>query len=836
MRTVFVTAFALLPSLLFAQPSRYFGEDPAVSTLLPPTSVALADEAPSVLVNPAALSQVRALELYYLHSRSGPLAERANALHLADRFGGFLGLGVGIEWVRPGAGGLYPSRRRTTWGLSLGDERFSLGASWGVFGGTSNAFLDRANTFDVGVLSRPSRWLSLGFAVRNLNDPRESLAEGETRAPLHLPRTWALGVGVRPLGERLTVGAEYQVQGRDGWGDGQLSWLLQAEVFRGVRLGAGYAHGLGGSAAGNALQLSLGLDVEHLGVTYAHLFGDARDSGVVQVRASGTAWRSVARPSGRMALVDLAQVLSGTGGTLALLGVREADGFTRLTRLLARAQRDPSLAGVVIKVEALPDMGLGRAEELRQALVSLRNAGKRVVAVMLTGGDGEYLVASAADHVLLVPQSTLMVNGIAANVTFFGGTMEKLGVQWDVAKVGAYKNAPDQLTRGEMTDAHRESLNAWLDVEYQHLVNTLAAARGLDAAQVKAAMDEGMVTPRRAQELGLVDGIINPSELERWLRDNVDGATLTASWAPFGPARGEWGARKRVVVIPVIGTIASGKSREDGFGFAQVAGAQTVVRALEQAAEDSDVAAIVVRVDSGGGDALASDLMYRAVLEAKKKKPIVATMGDVAASGGYYAAMGANEVWAAPTTLTGSIGVFFMKPAAGGLAEKLGITHETLRRGELSNMLSGFDPWTEAEQTAAQKWVDAFYDDFITEVAASRSMTKDQVDQVAQGRVWAGATAKELGLVDHLGSFADALHAARRLGGIGEAEDFEVEIAGEPGGVVPRLGRLEARLEAKVVTSLDPALQAALRELGVAPSVLFQPGLKAMLPFGVRAR
>ncbi len=838
--------FALLCIPALAQPARHLEADPSRGTVLPPTTVALTDQAPGVLVNPAALSQVRAFELYYLYTRNEALTENTHAFYAADRFGGFLGLGAGVEWVRPQAEGAFQARRRTTFGLSLGSEQFSLGATTGSFGATRNAFLDRTRTWDLGLLARPGRAVSFGATVRNVNDPDETLPPElvGVRAPYSMPRTWAASVGLRPFGDRLTGAVEYAAVQRAGMGNGRFTYLLEGEPYRGVRLGAGFSHGIGEGPADAALQVGLTLDFRNLGATVAHsAAGDRGTAQVLQLRASATEFRSVSRPRGRLATIDLAEVLSGSDSTLSLLGVREADGFTRLTRILARAERDPAIDGLLVRIEGLPGIGMGKAEELRQALLSVRAAGKRVVAVVFNAADSDYLVASAADQIVLLPQSMLMVDGIAANVTFFGGAMEKLGVQWDVARVGAYKNAPDQFTRQDMSAEQRETMEAWLDVEFNHLVSTLAQARSVPEERIREAMREALITPNRAKELGLADAVVDPAGLEDWVRENLFGATLAEKYEPFGPVRGEWGRRKRVTVIPVIGNIAGGKSRDEGLGFAQIAGAETVVKALEEAADDPKVAAIVMRIDSGGGDALASDLMYRAVLAAKKKKPVVASMGDVAASGGYYAAMGANEIWAAPTTLTGSIGIFFMKPALGGLANKLGIRNETLQRGELSNLLSGFDPWTEAEQRAAQKWVDAFYKDFITEVGASRNLPVEKVDDIARGRVWSGADAKRIGLVDQLGSFGEALRSARRLGGIAEWEDLELEIAGEPSSMFNSLGRVEAKLGVappavllRPLDALDPATGAALRELGVAPSVLFEPGLKAMLPFGVRAR
>jgi protease-4 len=300
-----------------------------------------------------------------------------------------------------------------------------------------------------------------------------------------------------------------------------------------------------------------------------------------------------------------------------------------------------------------------------------------------------------------------------------------------------------------------------------------------------------------------------------------------------------WGEHKRIALIPVLGEISGGKSREGPFSAGEISGAETVVRALKRAEEDPQVAAIVLRVDSPGGDGLAADLMYRAVLEAKKKKPVVASMGDLAASGGYYASMGADEVFASPTTLTGSIGVFAVKPAVHDLASKLGLTFETIKTAPLADILGQVQPWTKEEQAAAQRWVDSFYDDFITEVSRSRRLSKEQVDAIARGRVWSGEDAKARGLVDSLGGLLEAIDSARRRAGL--VGEVDLEVFGEAHGLLSGPGgEAEVAVEgvltgllgsAPARAQLPPPLKALAAELGVQAELLYEPGVKAMMPF-----
>jgi protease-4 len=233
------------------------------------------------------------------------------------------------------------------------------------------------------------------------------------------------------------------------------------------------------------------------------------------------------------------------------------------------------------------------------------------------------------------------------------------------------------------------------------------------------------------------------------------------------------------------------------------------------------VKAIVIRIDSPGGDGLASDLMYRAVLEAKKKKPVIASMGDVAASGGYYVAMGAEEIWALPTTITGSIGVFVLKPALQQLGEKLGVHQEMIRRGAQAGVFDLWEPWTPEQVESAQKWVDGFYDTFIGEVAQSRKMLKPAVDAVARGRVWSGADAREQGLVDQLGGLGDALASARGRSGLGSTDEIDILLLGASGGVLGPLLAESALAKALLASPVQqqPRLEAIANvasELGIA--------------------
>ncbi|MBK7860036.1 MAG: signal peptide peptidase SppA [Archangiaceae bacterium] len=431
----------------------------------------------------------------------------------------------------------------------------------------------------------------------------------------------------------------------------------------------------------------------------------------------------------------------------------------------------------------------------------------------------------------------MAIDGLKSNVLFFGAAAEKLGVHFDVARVGKYKSSPDQFTRSDMSPEQSEAINAYLDTDLRVLEAGITTSRKLTPQQWSAAIAEGLKSPARAKQLGLIDDLLTPDQLEERLPELIPGGQLVASYRPFDVETGRWGFRTRLAIIPVVGTISGGKDSQDplGLGVMQNAGADTFIRSLDNAANDPQVAAIVLRVDSPGGDGLASDLMYRAVLQARKRKPVVASMGDVAASGGYYVSMGADEIWAGEGTITGSIGVFYLKPAVKELAEKLGVNQVSIGRGELAGISGLYEPWSDKQREAAQKWVDSFYDTFISEAATSRHTTKEAIHQVAQGRVWSGADAKAHGLVDRLGGLADAIASAKARANLSESADLDVVVYGGSGGLLGSVLNSSAYGRALKTAEVEQpaaptALQKLSRALGVAAWQL-EPGVKAHLGY-----
>ncbi len=789
--------------------------DASRGATLMPESAAWADNATAPTYNPAGVVHVGAPEFFYAHERSMTRSLVIDGVYGAASLG-FVGLGGSIEWVRSEAS----AHRRASFSFALGGETLSLGAAFNGFtGGAVNGLF----TVDLGVMSRPVRGLSFGARVRSLNTP--------TVGPQTFERTYELALGARApwLNERLTLGIDYSFA-ENGPGLGRLGYTLQARVVSGLSLSGGVSHGFN-AATPLTFQAGLTFDPAAMaGISYAFSGTSNAFNHLVAARLSMEKYPSIQMRGGKIVVISLSDVgAAPSSGLASLLGVSGTDPYITLIERLEAASRDEQLRGVVLKIEGA-GVGAARAKELRDAVLALRAKGKTVVAYILSASDGDYLVASACDKIYAASKAMLLIDGLQASTLFLGNTMDKLGVSWDVAKVGAYKNAPDQLTRSSMTTEQREATEALLDTSVTYLSRWVTEGRPrLTPEAWKAGIDEGLKSAKRAKELGLIDDVLTPAELEQQLRTLLPGARVAERYSPDDERTGRWGHKQQIAIVPVLGSISGGKDNNDPVGLQRIAGAETFIQAIEAAVRNPAVAAIVVRVDSGGGDGLASHLMYRAVVEAKKRKPVIASMGDVAASGGYYVAMGADEVWAQATTVTGSIGVFFIKPALQNLGEKLGVRQETIRRAPLAGITDLWEPWTPAQQTAAQKWVDDFYDAFIEDVAEARKKDKSAIDGVARGRVWSGADAKDRGLVDKLGSLQDAVAAARQRAGISPNDDVDWLITGAQSG-----GLAGALLTQVGVELPQPgpafAVPAALREL------LGDAAAQAQLPQGLQAR
>lgn len=466
--------------------------------------------------------------------------------------------------------------------------------------------------------------------------------------------------------------------------------------------------------------------------------------------------------------------------------------FLDLLLTIRDAGEDPRVAGMVVRVRPL-SMGWAKAQEIRDALLTFRTHGKPLHAYLeleLSGGTMEYYVASAAERVHVPPAAAAPVTGLLSQFVFLGGLWEKLDIDMQVLKIREYKTFGDMLSEKTMTPWHREMANALLDSLYEQLVDGIAAQRNLQPAAVRAAIDRGVATADELVGAGFVDDAQGLDELRvalvgadsEWLSD----ADYAAARRPLPAAAA---VRNKVAVIYGVGAVMTGESKQSATGPESTMGSDTLGEAFAEAAKDNSVAAIVFRVDSPGGSALAADLIWQAASTARSKKPVIVSMSDVAASGGYYVAAPGNRIVAGPGTLTGSIGVVLAKPNVSGLLAKLGINTEQVQRGEMASMLSLNESFTPAQLKRVQATMEHVYELFLQRVAEGRNLDRAKVNEVGRGRVWTGAQAQERGLVDDLGGFLTAINAAKSAAGIPTEERVALVFYPQHKTLVQRLGK-----------------------------------------------
>jgi protease-4 len=423
-------------------------------------------------------------------------------------------------------------------------------------------------------------------------------------------------------------------------------------------------------------------------------------------------------------------------------------------------------------------VGWARLDELRTAIRQIQSQGKPVVVYFSSSpSDGEYYLACAADWLVCPPVSTVNLDGLRAEATFYTDLMDKLGIEFEYERVGEYKSAVETYSRTSLSEPAREAREALLDDIFMELVTTVAADRDLSPDRVRELIDGGPLVSVDAERAGLVDQIAYEDELGQIIEDKISRGAARVDFAALADRsyhRTAWGPIPKVAVIVAEGTMLPGTDRDDLLA-GEVLGAQTMVAALREARNDRDVKAIVLRINSPGGSGISADLIKRELELARDKKPLVVSMADVAASGGYYIGCAADSVFASPATITGSIGVYYGKINLAGLYEKIGIDKETSTRGAHADMYSMSRPFSEQEREILRQQVHLLYDNFIEVVAKGRRLEHEETEHAAQGRVWTGKAAKDLGLIDEYGGLQRAIASAAQLAGI-DRNNYEVRL------------------------------------------------------------
>lgn len=836
MRIVVIAALSASTTAYAQGGDLRYVEEPTQGMALPATPLAGEHDARAVAANPGGLSLVRGAELALALGLEDPdVATSAGpgfGAFWAQSFGGRLvprlGIGLGLEWLRPSRGQLAPDPGepfRLTLGVAapLG-RNAGAGVAWHHF--RAGGVLDGVDTFDLGLSLRFGNYLAAGAVLR---DVATSAIGGEP-----VQRRYEAEGLVRPFGTDVLQAG---FGGRIGEARGDVDGWLRASlrVARGLILHGEVESrelrvladpGIGQERGGRDVRATLGIELSFGAFGATSLATGLRDDagklhalgGTVVLRASSAGTPSILGTPDHIERVDLA-------GTI---GARE---LTALVMRLRSIARDPTAKAVVVTFDGV-SAGWAALEELRDELVRIRGAGKQLFAYMVSGTGRDYYVATAANKIYIDPAGGVRLVGMAGTTMYFRGAFEQVGVTPQFEKIAEYKSAPEQFTEAGPTAIAARMRGELFDSLWERWVATVADARRLTRDQVIALVDAGPYTAGDlARDTRLVDAVAGPDKISELVIREI-GEILPVTSPPR--ERPERWHRPGVAIVYVDGDITDGKSRSIPLLGRSVAGGQTLIDALTTARNDPRIGAIILRIDSPGGSALASELIAREVFATRGVKPILCSMSNLAASGGYFVAAGCDMIFAEPMTITGSIGTYYGKFDIGGLARKLGITTDTYKRGKRADLESMFRPYTDDERAVIKDNLRYSYGRFLGAVAEGRGMKKDAVDAIGRGHVWSGAQAMPRKLVDKFGGLGDALDEARRRMGLRATTAVQLyELPNLPSSLLDTLGNV---LGVHAEDTLSIADLPGIKELvhGIPPSVLVAPGkAHARLPFDI---
>lgn len=738
-------------------------------------SVATTDDTTALVQNPANLAfmpgaEFRWSSIYLNESNQVPWQGHAFALGFPLPFVP-LATGIRLDLIDPpraledsDTGGY--NYQWLTWGLAFrGSDLAALGLSvQRTYSDDPHA--DQLSSFSIGYSARPFNGLALSLVAHDINSPNNGTG---TR----IDRSYDIALGIRPEGSRaLEIGLEGK-------------WIDRPPDNTNPEKDGGYW----------IPRATLGIDIPPIG----RLRGDfsmshpdsSKDrawiaSAALAVHFNG-AGGSMEAAGGAVTGTGLGEKNSyGVQTDVAFRGFREAVGIeaphyalririeetpsTRghvaLLRKLWAIVEEKAVDAVVLELRTSPAASFAHVQELRDAIRYLRANGKKVMCHLEDAGGGELYLCSAADKILINPAGGLRFAGLSSSAMYFSSLLKKLGVRADFVRIGAHKSAPERLTRDGATDVARADKIDLLQQHERWFASGIADGRKISVDEFRKTAAKGPFVSSEALTAHLVDGYAFDDELPDRLRELVgrDVELINDERAPRAPDR--FGAMRSIALVYVDGDIVDGRSQQIPLVGMKLVGSYTMAETLKQVRENPMVGAVVLRVESPGGSAMASDVMWREVQLTAKVKPIIVSMGSTAASGGYYIAAPATRIFANPLTVTGSIGIFYGKADVAELLKKIGVSVEVYKTTPRADAESIFRPFTDDEKKELERKVGQFYDVFLTRVSQGRKLDKAAVDKVAQGRVWTGEQALSRKLVDELGGLRQALAFARKAAGL----------------------------------------------------------------------
>jgi protease-4 len=775
-------------------------------------------DATALSVNPANLGFLDAWNIVYagawLNSGQRHLAGQGHGIFLAAPLGPF-GLGISTEFLNT------PEDVKEWQGLDW-RARFSIGLSvnpiraMGI-GITYRTFfrydLGDIDTFDLSLSVRPVNYLALGFVLSDVNAPEASFAAtrvaGNVVIPARteaVPRRFTVGLTVRPLADdRWALGGELSY----AYGDVK-TYDLETGLFRpteirrtdaaaflsimpvdGISLRTRFgAEGLRDDDTTNGYFLDVSLSIDSRRFPLGLQGGTAFKLNDEGAGLEAVTWS--ARLGGDEPPTVPFHLPPERAVVFALEDKPDAYRYAEIIELMQRIEDDGGVDWVVLKPEA-DSLNMDQAQGLRRALIRVKAAGRRTACYLTEATSSVYTACAAADHVWLNPAGGVRLQGIKTYSIHFKSLLDKIGVAADIVRIGEYKSAPEQVTHDAPTEPAAQAMNRYLDSIHDRIVGNLQKDRDFsDRETAIKAFEGGPYTATEALAAGLVDKLVPLDAFEDELEKIADRPVSLDDGYGDTPFRHRaYLDAPAVAVVHIEGDLIDGESLEVPILDMKFTGAKTMTAELRKLADSPDIQAVVLRINSPGGSALASDLIWREVMRLREKKPVIASLGAVAASGAYYIASAADVIYAEPTTLTGSIGIFYGKADVSGLLDKVGIDVTTFKRGVHADMESWTRPYTPEERRKLLGQISEYYNLFLDRVVEGRGrgFTREIADKRGRGRIWSGADAKQHLLVDEVGGYADALDRARQVGFV--ARDTKVFHVPKPErGLIFRLAKM----------------------------------------------
>lgn len=707
-----------------------------------------------------------------------------------------------------------------TWSLAAGTDTASVGFSF------QRSYSDVAEahgfgTWSTGINLRPSDYFGLAGTVNQVDSPASV-------AGTQLGTEYVMGAAVRPVATDLVeIGLEGTFVDENGG-----YWVPRATADVGIP-------GLGRLRGGVAWTDPADNVIGSSWIASTSLVIDGN------TRAASAELAVGSRYGDGLGNRSADKVHENVHAELALRGFRASKGAENLPyavrvrieetpnsrkhtallrKLWSMAEDEPNLRAVLFELRAAPADSLAHVQELQDAIYYLRSKGIKVACHIESGTGSALYMCSAADKFLVNPAGGIRYSGLKSNSFYIKRLLDKLGIRADFVRIGKHKSAPEMFTRTEGSDTAEDDRTDLLQQIEREMAYSIGTGRDIGTDGYRDAIRSGPFTAAEAKRAGLVDGFAFDDMLEDKVDDMSNDALLFEDEVRAPQQRERFGPRKKVAIVYVEGNMVDGRSKVFPFVGIRTAGSYTIAESLKNVREDPNIGAVVLRVETGGGSAMAADVIWREVQLTAAKKPVVVSMGSAAASGGYYISSPGTYIYANPLSITGSIGIFYGKFDVAGLLRKIGVNVVTLQTNRRANAESPFRPFSDEERAELKDKVEQFYGLFLRRVADSRPLSVKQVDAVGRGRVWTGRQAARHKLVDGLGGLRQALAKARSLAGMRQDSPV-VELPKLPTTLIGKLLGIQGLK--KEMAEKTPPLPGELMDMAraIAPYALYEPHL-----------